>query len=108
MKNAIKNIFGIIALAAAIAFGGVACDSGGGTKLSGTYVGEMGMTYTFSGKKVTVTFMGEKEEATYEIKDGKYYVTDPADGKVTEYTFTLEGDKLTLVNGREKLVLTKK
>jgi hypothetical protein len=107
MMNAIKNIFGIIALALAIALGGVACDSGGGG-LNGTYVGEMGMTYTFSGKKVTVTFMGEKEEGTYEIKDGKCYVTDPADGKVTEYTYTLEGDKLTLVNGREKLVLTKK
>jgi hypothetical protein len=107
MKNAIRHIFGIIALVAVIVFGAVACDSGGG-KLSGTYVGEMGMTYTFSGKKVTVTFMGEKEEGTYEIKDGKCYVTDPADGKVTEYTFTLEGDNLTLVNGRERLVLTKK
>jgi major membrane immunogen (membrane-anchored lipoprotein) len=70
--------------------------SGGGGKLSGTYVNEaMQTSYTFSGNKVTLEMMGEKMEFTYETKDGKL-IANSADFGKTEDAYTLKGNTLTI------------
>jgi hypothetical protein len=117
MKNTIKNIFGIIALAAAVGFVVVACDKSESSdtaatdtasgQLSGTYVDEGGeVSYTFSGNKMTMSHGGHDHEYTFEVKEGKLIVT--TEHGATESDFSLEGDKLTLVTEGETLVLTKK
>jgi hypothetical protein len=107
IKKAIKKIFGIAALAAAIGFAAVACNSGGDGRLKGTYVSRDGFYYTFSGNKVAVTYMGVKEEGTFEIKDGKYFETG-SDGITTEFDYSLEGKTLTLAREGKTIVFTKK
>jgi len=105
MKNTIKIIFSIAVLAI-IGFHVVACS--GSDRLSGTYTDEKGtMSYTFSGKKVTAEMFGQKGEATYELKDGKFTMTMP-DGRTESYNYTLEGNTFTFDWFGQKIVLTKK
>jgi hypothetical protein len=119
MKGTIKNIFGAIALAAAVGFVVVACDKSDSKEtpdavatadgqLSGTYVDESGeLSYTFAGNKMTVGHGDHGHDYTFEIKDGKLIET--SDQGTVEYECSLEGDKLTLTKeGQEPLVLTKK
>jgi hypothetical protein len=116
MKNAIKNIFGIIALVAVVGFVVVACDKNNSSdsaattsasgQLSGTYVDESGeVSYTFSGNKMIMGHGDHDHEYTFEIKDGKLIAT--SEHGATESGFSLEGDKLTLVRDDQTLVLTK-
>jgi len=103
MKN--KKLIGIIALIAIAGLTIIAC---GGGSLSGTYVSDDGsMSYTFSGKKVTAEMFGQKGEATYELKDGKFIMT-AADGRTETYNYTLEGNKFTFDWYGTKITLTKK
>jgi hypothetical protein len=99
-----------IALVAVIGFTVIACNkggssgSGGGGKLSGTYVNEEGYAYVFSGNKLSLEVDGVKvNEATFETKDGKI-ITKTGDGGSAELEYTLQGNTLT-VNG---VVFTKK
>jgi hypothetical protein len=105
MKNTIKIFIGI-AIIAIIGFSVIAC--GGGGRLSGTYTDEKGtMSYTFSGNKVTAEMFGQKGEATYELKDGKFTMFMP-DGRTESYDYTLEGNTLTFNWYGQNIVLTKK
>ena len=114
MKKTIK-ILGIIALVAVIGFTVIACNkgggggsSGGGGKLSGTYVNDSGVSWTFSGNKISNAYDGEVlQEGTYEIKDGKIYVT--INGVVGEgMEFSQQGNTLTIGPADIGMVFTKK
>ena len=103
MKNTIK-LFGIIALVAVIGFTVIACNKGGsssgggGGRLSGTYVNDMGVSYTFSGNKISIALNGETmSEVTYEIKDGKIFTTSEDGDATGEITYSLKGNELTII-----------
>ena len=103
MKN--KKLIGIIALIAIAGFVIIACGGGG---LSGTYVSaDGGISYTFSGNKVTAEMLGQKGEATYQLKDGKFIMTSK-DGRTETYNYTLEGNVFTFEWYGTKIALTKK
>jgi hypothetical protein len=108
MKNTTKKTFWNIALITIIGFGVLACqdNNDGGGQLKGTYVSSDSFFYTFSGNKATMTYMGVKEEGTFEVKDGKYYETN-SNGKTTEFAYSLEGNKLTIGEGQKARVFTK-
>jgi len=89
------RIIGIIAIVAII--GLAASCSGGGGGLSGTYVHELGISYSFSGKKMTMDANGSKTEFTYEIKDGKIFTT--SEHGTGEMEYSLSGNTLT-INGQ--------
>jgi len=104
MKNTIK-ILGIIALIAIIGVTMVAC--GGG--LSGTYADATGsMTFTFKGKNFTTEAWGQKNEGTFTTKDGKITFANVTSGREDTYSYTLEGDTLTLDMHGMILVLNKR
>jgi len=108
MKNKIKLI-AIFAFVVVIGFTMAACGGGGaGGQLSGTYTTDDGsISYTFSGKKVVAEAFGQKGEATYELKGGKFIMTSP-DGRTESYDYTLSGNTLSFDWYGIPIVLNKK
>jgi hypothetical protein len=104
MKN--KKLIGFILMIAIMGLVIIACGGGGG--LSGTFATDDGMiSYTFTGNKLTAEALGQKSEATYQLKDGKLIMTS-ADGKTEAYPYTLSGNTLTLDWHGMEIVLNKK
>jgi len=104
MKNLLK-IIGIIALTAVIGFTVISC---GGSGLSGTYVNEdiADWSLTFSGKKITQSFLGESAAGTFSVKDGS--ITMTFDGISSTSKYTLEGNKFIMTESGMTLTFIKK
>ena len=69
---------------------------GGNVKIpDGKYVNESGLSFTFSGKKLTISRNNFVEEGTYEVKDGVLIATNK-NGKITRNEYILEGNKLKI------------
>ncbi|MCL1939869.1 MAG: hypothetical protein FWG04_04335 [Desulfovibrionaceae bacterium] len=76
--------------------------------LSGTYVDAKGKnSVTFSGNKMIQKMYGAKMEAAYELKDG-FIVWTNAGGNVIKTPYKLEGNTLTLDEGKYAETYTKK
>ena len=64
-----KSIFWFIAIAAIILLVFSGCSGNSGKGLVGTWEGDFGLTWTFTGNKVTYEIMGLKYTVPYKIKD---------------------------------------
>jgi hypothetical protein len=53
-------------------------------------------------------FMGEEEQTTYTVSDGKISVPNPETGEQTESDYRIEGDNLILTTEGEEETLIKK
>jgi len=88
-----------ICLLAALALGLAACGGGGGD-IVGTWTDNDGMEFEFtSDGAMIVSFMGQKAEATYSVKDGKLHISGAeAAGFPEEIAYKIDGDKVTMTS----------
>jgi len=105
LKNVIKFMC-VIALTVITGFSTAACGGGGG--LNGTYANEdlKEWTMTFSGSRVTNSFLGEVSVGTYDVEDDSITMTFNGESATSKYT--LEGDKLRIMESGMTLSFIKK
>lgn len=103
----------IVCLSATIGIGIAACGGGetdDSKAIVGVWTDEQGlMDYEFkSDGALVVTFMGQGDETTYSVKDGKLFFPDPDTGEENQLDFRVEGDKLIMNFDGEEAILVRK
>ncbi|MCL2128634.1 MAG: hypothetical protein FWH38_10305 [Treponema sp.] len=88
-----KSIFWVITIAVIVSVAFFGCSRSGGNsgkELKGTWEGDYGMTWTFTGNKVTYEIMGMKYTVPYKVK-GSAIVMEYM-GAEAEFDYEIESE----------------
>ena len=111
MKKPLKVLAFATCLLFVLSFAFAGCGNGeGDDALVGVWTDPDGVVeFEFkSDGTLLVRMMGQEEQTTYTVEDGKLSATDLETGEISEVDYTIEGDNLILgVDGEEGTLVRK-